>query len=149
MGISDPRFLLWLPRIRLRRWRVLLILLLAWMFFVDGILPRWPLHFDRDLKRRFVDIVIRAESLESLRQHLNSQLAIRCAIKAGLAFRIGLDLEPAFRLLSVLLDRMHHHTGVADRFAVVVAKNQKVESSAVLLCEGRAASQKDNSRQSR
>ena len=103
------------------------------MFFVYRILPRWSLHFDRDLNRRFVDIIIRAESLESFRQHLNSQLAIRRPIKAGLAFRISLDLQPAFRLLSVFLYRMHHHTCIANRLAVVVANNHKIERSGVVL----------------
>src|SRR4029077_19629181 len=118
-----------------------LILLLLRMLFVDRVLPHWPLHLDRDLNRRLVDGVVVANRLYTAGQHLDPQLTVRHTIKAGLAVRVRLDLQAAFRLLTVFLHRMHDHAGVADRFAAVVANDDEVQDSHVVLCQGHRSQQ--------
>src|SRR6266478_6591684 len=75
---------------RIRLGSALFILLVARMLFINGILPGWPLHLDRNLERGLVDIVVGAESLKTRSQHLHPQFTVGRAIEAGLAFpKIG------------------------------------------------------------
>src|SRR4051812_14260793 len=98
------------------------------MLFINRILPLRPLHLYRDLDRWLLNGIVVTESLESTGQNLYPQLAVGHAIEAGFALCIGLDLESASGLLSVLLHRMHHHTGVSDRLAVVVADDDEIQN---------------------
>src|ERR671925_460674 len=75
-----------------------LIFLFPRMLLVNGILSRRPLHANRNFHLRLTDVIVVAESLESLRQHLHAQFAVRYAVETRLAVRIGLELQPAARL---------------------------------------------------
>src|SRR5437763_3366249 len=77
-------------------------LLLFRMIIVDRILSLRTLQLDRDLHLRLADLVIIAERLEALRQHLHSQRSVRNPIEAGLPFRIGLELKSGVCLLSLI-----------------------------------------------
>src|SRR5262249_49471059 len=111
----------------------LLVLLFVRMVRVNRILICWPLHANRDIHGRLINVVVFPETLESLRQHLNAQLAIRHSVEVCLAVSIGFDLESAARLLPILLYGMHDHAGIAYRFIAVISNHKEVQCRSVFL----------------
>src|SRR5713226_9744989 len=99
--------------------RFLLVLLLSRMVLVNRVLTSGALHFHGDVHVGLIHVVVIAVSLKTLSQDLNAKLAVRDAIVAGLSLRVGLQLESATLLLTMLIHRVHHHGGVADGLAVL------------------------------
>src|SRR5207253_860219 len=65
-----------------------LIFLIPRMLLINRILPRRPLHANGNLHLRLVDVIVVAESLESLGQHLHAQFAVRHAVEIRLVVRV-------------------------------------------------------------
>src|SRR5437660_9907560 len=87
----------------LRRLILFFFFLLGGRTVVHRILPLRTFQLNSDRSGGLINLVILAEGLKSMRQHLHSQLSVGHALEAGPAFRVDLQMVTTFGLLTALV----------------------------------------------
>ena len=75
--------------------------------FVNTVLLLRPIHLDRDLVLRLIDLDVITIGLQSRGYRLNAHFPVRDVIQRGFPVAVGLQFRPCFGLFSFFIDRMH------------------------------------------